>query len=99
MYWVVGEFVEVNVGVEHVQKDEADILLQKMPVAVDMGLLVVGKGLSSVLDLILEVQEAAEVVIVGVVVVGAVPVETGPQIQDFPVNFGCSIVVVDYAQT
>lgn len=75
MYLTAAEFVaEVDVEVRHVQKDGVGLWLQKMVVVVDTDSLVVGRVLSSVLDLILEVQEAVEVVIDGAGVVGAVPV-------------------------
>lgn len=85
------------VGVRHVHKDGVDLWLQMMAAAVDTDSLVVGRAPSSVLDLILEVQEAFEVVIVGVGVVGVVPVETDPRIRDSLGGIDCNIVV-DYAR-
>jgi hypothetical protein len=80
-----------------VHKDGVGLWLQMMAAAVDRDSLVVGRALSSVLDLILDVQEAFEVVIVGLGVVGAVPVETDPQIRDSLGDIDCNIVV-DYAR-
>jgi hypothetical protein len=99
VYLAVGEFVaEVNVEVRYAHKDGVDLWLQKMAVVVDTDSLVVDRALSSVLDLILEVQEAFEVVNVGAGVVEVVLAGTDQQIQDFPGGIGCNIAV-DYART
>jgi hypothetical protein len=88
----------VNVELRHVKKDKMDLWLRKMAVAADRDSLVVGRGLSSVLDSILEVEEASEVVIVGVGVVLAVLVGRDQQIQGSPGGIDCNIAV-DYART
>jgi hypothetical protein len=88
----------VTVEARHVHKEGVHLWLLKMAAFVDTDSLVVGMALSSVLDLILEDQEASEVVIVDVGVVGAVPVGTGRQIQGFHVGTGCNIAA-DYART
>jgi hypothetical protein len=88
----------VTAVVRHARTAGLDLWLLMMVVVVDTDSLVVDKALNSALDLILEVQEASEVVIVGEGVGGAVLAGRVQQIQDSLVGIGCNIVV-DCAQT